>query len=291
MSTGRRRRRRPVDRRHDVRRFRRRGLRGGSLEPARRRRRARPASARAGRLGDRPGLGGQPRLADLRARGALDGLLVRVRGDLLDAVHPAQPRRARHRAARRRLRVPPHRAARSRAVPLAETPLRARVGAHAVLPGNGGRRDRRRPRAGRQRGGRHGDELAQSALARDRRALRGDLRLPRGGVPRQRRAARGRCPTSSGTSPTARSSPPSPPGRSPSAGLVVLHRDARYIFDGLTSDGLPLVIVSLLCGIGGARAASPRRPARRPSAGGRRRRRRDLGLGRRAVALPPAARS
>ena len=35
-------------------------------------------------------------------------------------------------------------------------------------------------------------ELAQSALARDRRALRRDERLPRGGVPRQRRAARGR---------------------------------------------------------------------------------------------------
>jgi cytochrome d ubiquinol oxidase subunit II len=34
------------------------------------------------------------------------------------------------------------------------------------------------------------------------------------------------------------------------AGLVALHRDARYIFDGLTGDGLPLVIVSLLCGVG-----------------------------------------
>jgi cytochrome d ubiquinol oxidase subunit II len=33
------------------------------------------------------------------------------------------------------------------------------------------------------------------------------------------------------------------------AGLVLLHRDARYLYDGLTGDGLPLVIVSLLCGI------------------------------------------
>jgi cytochrome bd ubiquinol oxidase subunit II len=33
-------------------------------------------------------------------------------------------------------------------------------------------------------------------------------------------------------------------------GLVFLHRDARFVFDGLTGDGLPLVIVSLLCGIG-----------------------------------------
>ncbi len=33
-------------------------------------------------------------------------------------------------------------------------------------------------------------------------------------------------------------------------GLVELYRDARYIFDGLTGDGLPLVILSLACGIG-----------------------------------------
>jgi cytochrome bd ubiquinol oxidase subunit II len=34
------------------------------------------------------------------------------------------------------------------------------------------------------------------------------------------------------------------------AGLVLLHSDAKVLFDGLTGDGLPLVIVSLLCGIG-----------------------------------------
>jgi cytochrome d ubiquinol oxidase subunit II len=32
------------------------------------------------------------------------------------------------------------------------------------------------------------------------------------------------------------------------AGLVALHADARYVYDGLTSDGLPLVILSALCG-------------------------------------------
>ncbi len=32
-------------------------------------------------------------------------------------------------------------------------------------------------------------------------------------------------------------------------GLVVLHRDARFVFDGLTGDALPLVILSLVCGI------------------------------------------
>jgi cytochrome bd ubiquinol oxidase subunit II len=32
------------------------------------------------------------------------------------------------------------------------------------------------------------------------------------------------------------------------AGIVALRADARYVYDGLTSDGLPLVIVSVLCG-------------------------------------------
>jgi len=32
-------------------------------------------------------------------------------------------------------------------------------------------------------------------------------------------------------------------------GLVLLHRDAKFVFDGLAGDGLPLVILSLLCGI------------------------------------------
>ena len=62
-------------------------------------RRTRQARARADRLGDRPGVGSQPRVADLRPRRAVDGVPGRVRGDLLHAVHTAQPRRARHRAA------------------------------------------------------------------------------------------------------------------------------------------------------------------------------------------------
>ena len=33
-------------------------------------------------------------------------------------------------------------------------------------------------------------------------------------------------------------------------GLFVLHDDATYVFDGLTSRALPLVIVSAICGIG-----------------------------------------
>jgi cytochrome d ubiquinol oxidase subunit II len=34
------------------------------------------------------------------------------------------------------------------------------------------------------------------------------------------------------------------------AGIFVLRDDARYIYDGLTSDALPLVLLSALCGLG-----------------------------------------
>jgi cytochrome d ubiquinol oxidase subunit II len=33
-------------------------------------------------------------------------------------------------------------------------------------------------------------------------------------------------------------------------GIVVLRDDARYVYDGLTSEGLPLVLISLACGLG-----------------------------------------
>jgi cytochrome d ubiquinol oxidase subunit II len=48
-------------------------------------------------------------------------------------------------------------------------------------------------------------------------------------------------------------------------GIVVLHDDARYVFDGLMSRALPLVIISALCGLGsivlllrGTRRGAPR---------------------------------
>jgi cytochrome bd ubiquinol oxidase subunit II len=46
------------------------------------------------------------------------------------------------------------------------------------------------------------------------------------------------------------------------AGLFALHSEARYVFDRLTSQGLPLVILSLLCGV--ALLALLLRGARRP---------------------------
>ncbi len=39
-------------------------------------------------------------------------------------------------------------------------------------------------------------------------------------------------------------------GLAAALGLIELHAEARYIFDRLTSQGLPLVILSVLCGIG-----------------------------------------
>ena len=34
------------------------------------------------------------------------------------------------------------------------------------------------------------------------------------------------------------------------AGIIALRADARFVYDGLTSDGLPLVVASMLCGLG-----------------------------------------
>ncbi len=39
-------------------------------------------------------------------------------------------------------------------------------------------------------------------------------------------------------------------GLAAAIGLIELHAEARYVFDRLTSQGLPLVILSVLCGIG-----------------------------------------
>ena len=71
-------------------------------------------------------------------------------------------------------------------------------------------------------------------------------------------------------------------------GLFVVRSDARYLFDGLTSRALPLVVVSALAGLGALAAASgptaSRGPAGRGRCGGRARAR----LGSRPVGLPAA---
>jgi cytochrome d ubiquinol oxidase subunit I len=79
-------------------------LRGRPVDAARRRAvGVRAATAGRGQTRDGTGLGGQPRLADLRARDRLDGVPGRVRLDHLDAGRPAADRRDRDHLPRRRL--------------------------------------------------------------------------------------------------------------------------------------------------------------------------------------------
>ena len=72
------------------------------------------------------------------------------------------------------------------------------------------------------------------------------------------------------------------------AGIFVLSSDAEYLFDGLTSRALPLVILSAVCGVGCPRPAHPTGPARSATdsrgCGGQR----HPGLGGGAVGLPAA---
>ena len=74
-------------------------------------------------------------------------------------------------------------------------------------------------------------------------------------------------------------------------GIFVLRADARYVFDGLTSRALPLVILSAVCGV--ASLVLLRAPGRtgRAHPGHRRRRQHRHRLGRRPVALHAARRA
>ena len=72
--------------------------------------------------------------------------------------------------------------------------------------------------------------------------------VPRRGVSRLGRTTARRRRRWSTTSAGARSAPRSSPAITALAGIFVLHADARYLFDGLASRALPVVIVSALCG-------------------------------------------
>ena len=127
----------------------RRGLRRRAVVAARRR-----AARRAvGGADTRPGkachgacLGGEPRLADLRAGRVLDRLPGGLRVDYLDARRSLADRRDRHHLPRRRVR-----AARAGRLPRGGEPVRGVVSAHTVRARHGGRRDRHRPGPGGQR--------------------------------------------------------------------------------------------------------------------------------------------
>jgi cytochrome d ubiquinol oxidase subunit I len=147
-----------------------------------------PVAARGGDPGPCPardgaGVGGQPRLADLRAGGVLDGIPRGVRVDRVDASRGAADRRDRDHLPRRRVRA----AGRRRPVAARRKPARRRVADHPVRARHGGRRDRAGASAGGQRPWQSGDLVAEPGLCPCRGAGGGVLRVPRGGLPRRRR--------------------------------------------------------------------------------------------------------
>ena len=69
--------------------------------------------------------------------------------------------------------------------------------------------------------------------------------------------------------------------------LFVYRADDRYIYDGLTSRAIPLVIASVLCGLGVVALLLARQATRHAGPRGRRRGDDGLGLGCRPVPVPP----
>ena len=117
----------PLGRGDLLRALRRGRLRRRLLGPDRRRRREGGAAAGADPALADPGLGGQPRLADLHPRRPLDRLPARLQRGDDDALRAARPGRGRDRPARLRLRLPqvdrgPARAAGGRARPSPSPP-------------------------------------------------------------------------------------------------------------------------------------------------------------------------
>ena len=188
-------------------------------------------------------------MADLRAGGALDGVLDRLRVDHVDAVHPAQPGRPRNRAARLGLRLSASLAPRVRGRRVSEylfalssvlTPffMGTVVGAVASgrVPVGNAAGDPSRAGSTRSR--------CSSVCCSSRPAptcLRCSSSATRGDSATSSWSAISRC---------ARSPRPWRQERSPLAGVFVLRDDARYVYDRLTDQALPLMILSGACGLG-----------------------------------------
>ena len=79
--------------------------------------------------------------------------------------------------------------------------------------------------------------------------LRLHERLPGSGLPRQRIAPRPPSRTSSAISRRAPFAAAIVAGALAVVGLIVMRSKATFVYDGLTGDALPLVIVSLACGV------------------------------------------
>ena len=278
---------RPVLRRHRVRALRRRRLRRGLLGSHRRRRGAGRAAARGDRPLDRAGVGGEPRLADLLLVVLWTGFAEAFASIMLTLFVPLTL------AALGIVLRGSSFAFRKEVFRTLEPPqLRRRV--------RGRRRCSCRSAWARS--------PARSRPAGCRRAARPATRGRAGSTPRRSSAAcsRSSCaPTSprctwcwtravwattrwSSTSGGARSRPAFAAGFVAFVGIVVLHDDARYVFDGLTSRALPLVIVSAALRHRVARAACARTHRGARAARDRRGRDRRDRVGRRAVAVHPA---
>ena len=260
----------PVRGDHDLRGLRRRRLRRRLLGPRRRRDQARRTTPRGHRPLDRPGLGGQPRLADLRVRAAVDLLPGGVRLDHADPVRPADARRARASCC-----AAPSFAFRKAVFRTRDRRNFGAAFAHLLGPGalllrRRGRRHRLRAGPGRGQGRRPVGQLGQPHL-RPRRACSpsastaylaafflvrdADRLSDETMVAYFRRRATAAAVAA---------------GLVAVVGIFVLSNDAEYLFDGLTSRALPAGDPLRRVRPGRARAGRPRHPARRPP--GRRRR-------------------
>ena len=177
---------------------------------------------------DGPGLGGQPRLADLRARRRAGPAYPTAFGAIFSTLYdPAVRRRARDHPARHR--ATPCAAwcrVRARSASSARSSALSSV-ADAVRARRGHRRDRVRASPGRQRGRRCDRFVAESDVHLRRRARDPDERVPGRGLARRRTP---RAPGSVDVADAFRRAR-SPAGASPArvalAGLFVVRSDAR----------------------------------------------------------------
>ena len=111
-----------------------------------------------------------------------------------------------------------------------------------------------------------------AAAAADRGAVRRQRRLPRRGLPGRRRRAAPATRRWSATSSRRALAAAAVAGVVAVVGLVALHAEARYVFDRLIDQGLPLVILSALCGLGVLASCCSRGAPPRPAPARRRRR-------------------
>ena len=223
-------------------------LRRRVLGPHRGRRRAGAAAACAHRPLDRAGVGGQPRLVDLLARRAVDRVRPAFASITLTLFVPLTfaalgiVLRGSSFAFRKAVFRTRDQRNFGAAFALSSVLVPYCMGAVAGAIASG-----RVPAGGKA--GDPGHELDQPDVGRRWRPRGHRLRLPRRGVPGVGRAAP-RGPDMDEYFRRRAIGAAVVAGVVAVVGIFVLHADATYVFDGLTSRALPLVIVSAVCGIG-----------------------------------------